>query len=80
MIKVWSDLPGFPVVVGATKQDTPEAISLEELSQRLNLGETPVFAVDAREREDNRMLVMALLQEVLIASEPPVDDTLSLDL
>jgi len=77
MIKVWSDLPGFPVIVGATKQDAPGAISLEELSQRLNLGETPVFAVDAREREDNRMLVMALLQEILLSTESPTEDEIS---
>ncbi|HXH72412.1 MAG TPA: ATP/GTP-binding protein [Mariprofundaceae bacterium] len=81
MIKVWSDLPDFPVVVGATKQDMAEAISLDELAQRLNLGDIPVFVVDARSREDNRMLVMSLLQQILISIETKAEkDYPSLDL
>jgi len=67
MIKVWADLPDFPVVVGATKQDLPEAVNLDALAARLNLGDIPLFAVDARECLDNRMLVMSLMQEILLA-------------
>lgn len=74
MIKVWSELPGFPVVVGATKQDMPEAIGLDLLADRLGLGDIPLFAVDARERADNRMLVMALLEEILLSEELPAED------
>jgi len=81
MIKVWSDLPDFRVVVGATKQDVAGATPLEGLSQRLNLGDIPVFAIDARSKEDNRLLVMSLLQEILLASEPEAGDaTAPLDL
>jgi len=81
MIKVWSDLPDFRVVVGATKQDMPDAIGLDVLSQRLNLGDIPVFAVDARQREDNRMLVMALLQEILLSgAAEATDESASIDL
>jgi len=69
MIKIWADLPNFPVVVGATKQDLPEAIALDALADRLNLGDIPLFAVDARKQEDNRLLVMALLQEILLTMQ-----------
>ncbi len=80
MIKVWSELPDFPVVVGATKQDLPEATALDTLSQRLGLGDIPVFAVDARQREDNRMLVMALLQEILLSGDVPQEGSEPFDL
>jgi len=78
MIKVWTALPDFPLVIGATKQDISHAISLEALSEVLDSGDIPMFAVDAREREDNRMLVMALLQEILLAEQ--TDETDALDL
>ncbi|HKI62150.1 MAG TPA: ATP/GTP-binding protein [Mariprofundaceae bacterium] len=70
MIRVWADLPDFPVVVGATKQDLDTAIDLDALARRLNLGETPLFAIDARQSADNRMLVMSLLQEILLSGVP----------
>ena len=69
MIKVWHDLPDFSVVVGVTKQDVPGAVSLETISERLKLEDIPIFTIDARKREDNRLLVMSLLQEVLLTSE-----------
>ncbi len=69
MIKVWSELPDFPVVVGATKQDLPDAMPLDRLSDRLGLEEIPLFAVDARDRSDNRMLTMALLEEIFLSME-----------
>ena len=69
MVKVWKGISDFPIVIGATKQDLPEALPLEKLAQELDSGDIPIFAVDAREREDNRMLVMALLQEIILAEE-----------
>ena len=80
MIEVWSDMPGFPVVVGATKQDSSDAVLLEEVAQRLNLGEIPLFAIDARKASDNRMLVMALLQEILLGTDEVTAGTPALDL
>lgn len=80
MIKVWAELPGFPVVVGATKQDLPGAITLDALAARLHLGDIPLFAVDARKCSDNRMLVMSLMQEILLAQEAGDDgDALALE-
>lgn len=69
MIKPWADMPAFPVVVGATKQDVSGAISLDDLAARLHLGDIPLFAVDARQREDNQLLVMSLLQEILFSTD-----------
>jgi len=69
MIRVWAELPDFPVVVGATKQDVPDALGLDALADRLGLGEIPLFAVDARKHADNRLLVMSLLQEILLADD-----------
>jgi len=82
MIKVWNEIADFPIIIGATKQDLPEAISLEELALKLNSGEIPIFTVDAREREDNRMLVMGLLQNIILAEEGFTEesfDSLSLE-
>ncbi|MES0370921.1 MAG: ATP/GTP-binding protein [Mariprofundaceae bacterium] len=69
MVKTWTELTDFPLVIGATKQDFPEAISLEALAEVLDSNDIPMFAVDARQREDNRMLVMALLQEILLSEQ-----------
>jgi len=69
MIKTWTEIPDFPLVIGATKQDLPAAISLDALAETLDSKDIPMFAVDARERVDNRMLVMALLQEILLAEQ-----------
>ncbi len=69
MIQVWKDIADFPVVIGATKQDLPNAMPLEKLAAELDSGDIPIFTVDARKQEDNRMLVMALLQEILLAEE-----------
>lgn len=80
MIKVWHDLPDFSVVVGATKQDVEGAISLEALTKRLGLGDIPIFTIDARKPEDNRLLVMSLLQHILLSTESaPGDSSMSLD-
>lgn len=78
MIKTWTGIPDFPLVIGATKQDIPSSISLEELTAILDSGDIPMFAVDAREREDNRMLVMALLQEILLSEQAEELDALDL--
>lgn len=76
MIKIWKEIPDFPLVIGATKQDLPEAISLDALAETLASEETPMFTVDARKREDNRMLVMALLQEILLAEQGDSEEDL----
>jgi len=70
MVKSWKNLRDFPMVIGATKQDLPDALPLEQLPKRIDSGNIPILTVDARRRDDNRMLVMALLQEILLASEP----------
>ena len=78
MVKTWTALPDFPLIIGATKQDLSEAICLETLAEKLDAQDIPMFAVDAREREDNRMLVMALLQEILLAGQDEEEDALEL--
>lgn len=69
MIHAWDDIADFPLIIGATKQDLEEAMPLEKLAETLNSGDVPIFAVDARERDDNRMLVMSLIQEIMLADQ-----------
>jgi len=76
MIKTWGSLENFPLVIGATKQDVAEAITLDALTEILDSKNTPMFSVDARKREDNRMLVMALLQEILLAEQGDSEEDL----
>lgn len=66
MVSGWVERPDFSLVIGATKQDLPEAMPLESLAEAIGSRNTPIFAIDAREASDNRLLVMALLQEILL--------------
>lgn len=74
VIGAWVGKPDFSLVIGATKQDLPGAMSLEGLAKALGSKETPMFAVDALERSDNLMLVMAVLHEMLLVGEEASDD------
>lgn len=76
MVGGWVERPNFALVIGATKQDLPGAMTLEKLAEAIGSKNTPMFAVDAREADDNRMLVMALLQEILLGEG---EDDLSVD-
>lgn len=69
MLKTYKEMPDMQLVVGVSKQDLPEAKSLNAIAEMLDLGNTPMFAVDARVEEDARFLIMALLQEVLAGDE-----------
>ncbi len=69
MLKAYQDMPDMKLVVGVSKQDLPDAKSLNDIAEMLDLGNTPMFAVDAREEKDARFLIMALLQEVLAGEE-----------
>jgi len=69
MLKTYKDMPDMKLVVGVSKQDLPEAKSLNDIANLLDLGNTPMFAVDAREEKNARFLIMALLQEVLAGDE-----------
>ena len=65
MLKVYRDMDDMKLVVGVSKQDLPEAKSLHDISEQLELGDISMFAIDAREESDARFLIMSLLQEVL---------------
>ncbi len=69
MLQTYKEMPDMKLVVGVSKQDLPEAKSLSAIADDLELGDTPMFAVDAREEKDARFLIMALLQEVLAGDE-----------
>ena len=72
MLKTYHEMNDMQLVIGVSKQDLPEAKSLNEIASMLEVGDIPMFAIDAREKEDARFLIMALLQEVL--SESAGDD------
>jgi len=56
----------IPVIVGATKQDMDGAKSVDEIADILNLGDVLVIPVDAREKEQSKMLALTLLGNALV--------------
>ena len=74
MLEVYKDMNDMKMVVGVSKQDLPEAQSLNAIADLLDLGNIPMFAIDAREDADAKFLIMALLQEVLSSSAEPEED------
>jgi len=64
----------LPVVVGATKQDMPGAKSIEELKELLNLGDTMIIPVDARKKEQSKILALTLLGNALVDAQDDDDE------
>jgi len=79
MYKFYRELSDMPIVIGATKRDLPEAKDLDTLAIELDTGDTPIIPCDPREKEDSKLLVLSLLQEIIAQSMEPEED-LSLDL
>ncbi|RME83356.1 MAG: GTP-binding protein [Zetaproteobacteria bacterium] len=59
----------LPLVVGATKRDLPGAMDLDVIADKLGLEDVPILGIDARKREDNKMLVLTLLENALVEAE-----------
>jgi len=55
-----------PVIVGATKQDLAGAKSIEELGDQLGMGDIPILPLDAREKEQSKMISLTLLENALV--------------
>ncbi len=64
---------GLPALVAATKQDLPGAKPPAELAAMLDLGDVPVIPLDAREKEQNKMAVLTLLENALAELEGEQD-------
>ncbi len=64
----------LPVVVGATKQDMEGAKSIEELKNLLNLGDTMIIPVDARKKEESKILALTLLGNALVDAQEEDDE------
>ena len=64
----------LPVVVGATKQDMEGAKSIEELKTLLNLGDTMIIPVDARKKEESKILALTLLGNALVDAQEEDDE------
>jgi len=79
MYKFYRELSDTPIIIGATKRDLPEAKDLADLACELNIGDTTIIPCDPREKEDSKMLVLALLQEI-ISQSMEAEDELTLDL
>ncbi|MDQ6953939.1 MAG: ATP/GTP-binding protein [Mariprofundaceae bacterium] len=77
MLEFYRDLSDMPIIIGATKRDLPDARELGDLACELNIGDTVIIPCDPREKDDSKMLVLALLQEI-IAQSMDFDDDLDL--
>jgi len=64
----------LPVVVGATKQDMEGAKSIEELKELLNLGDIMIIPVDARKKEESKILALTLLGNALVDAQDEEGD------
>jgi len=69
MYAYYQEKMGLPAVIGATKQDLAEAKSLEELGDLLNLGGVPILPLDAREKEQSKMIALTLLANALVEED-----------
>jgi small GTP-binding protein len=64
----------LPVLVGATKQDLPGARSIDDIADALNLLDVMVIPVDAREKEQSKMLALTLLGNALFDATADEDE------
>lgn len=69
MYNYYQEKVGLPVVVGATKQDLEDAKSLDELADVLELGDVPILPLDARDKEQNKAIVLTLLENALVEEQ-----------
>jgi hypothetical protein len=69
MFAYFSEHVDLPVLIGATKQDLPGAKSIDDISAILELGDTMIVPVDAREKEGSKMLALTLLGNALIEAQ-----------
>jgi len=74
MFDYFSEHVDLPVVVGATKQDLEGAKSIEELKTLLNLGDTMILPVDARDKEQSKTLALTLLGNALLDAQEEEGD------
>jgi len=56
-----------PIVIGATHRDVAGARDLQTLADALGIQNNTVIPCDPRQKEDSKMLVLALLQQVIAA-------------
>lgn len=66
MYTYYQEKVGLPAVVGATKQDLAGARPVAELADLLELDDVPIMPLDARNKEQNKMISLTLLENALI--------------
>jgi len=69
----------LPAIIGVTKQDLDQAKSMEEIADILDLQDVPMMAVDAREKEQTKMLALTLLENALVDEEDAAEQAQGLD-
>jgi len=78
MLAFFRSKSDLPIIIGATKQDLPEAKSLAELTEALDIQQDPLIPCDVRKKEDSKVLILSLLQEIITraAAQDLSDDNL----
>ncbi len=74
MYKFYRELSDMPIIIGATKRDLPSAKELDDLARELDTGDAPIIPCDSREKEDSKLLVLSLLQEIIARSTESEDE------
>jgi len=76
MLKFYRNLSDMPIIIGATKRDLAGAKDINELGQELGIVDMPIIPCDPRKKDDSKLLVLSLFQEIICQSAEPEDDTL----
>ncbi|MDQ6991475.1 MAG: ATP/GTP-binding protein [Mariprofundaceae bacterium] len=65
MYKYYRGKSDDPIVIGATHRDKEDARDLDALADELGAQDANMIPCDPRNKEDSKMLVLALLEEVM---------------
>jgi len=63
-----------PIVIAATKRDLDGALGLEALAKELGVENNSIIPCDPRKKDDSKMLVLSLLQQVIDHAEGDHDE------
>ncbi len=65
MYQFYSELSDMPIIIGATKQDLPQAKSIQHIATELGIDDTRIIPSNPCIKEDSKNLIIALLEEII---------------
>ena len=65
MYQFYAELSNMLIIIGATKQDLPQAKSVQFIASELGIDERFVFPCNPCLKEDSKNIIIALLEEII---------------